>query len=186
MKLRVMYRDQCVAAAGGYGPEYNTENITEPTLIISIFGSDDTPPMELLEAAKENHDIIHIEFLEFDDIDGYSKNKKLKPMTDKDADTIIRAVSQYNDRITQIIVHCNAGYSRSPAVAAAIALYLGQDDTDFFGNNYRANKYVYEMMLDAINRKKAKNVQHRVSLNAITKGVKNVSKQIRNHLRLQR
>lgn len=34
MKIKVMYRAQCLAAALGYGPEYDAENIDEPTLII--------------------------------------------------------------------------------------------------------------------------------------------------------
>lgn len=36
MKIKVMYRAQCLAAALGYGPEYDAESIDEPTLIISM------------------------------------------------------------------------------------------------------------------------------------------------------
>ena len=34
MQIKVMHREQCFAAAGGYGQEYNTESITIPTMII--------------------------------------------------------------------------------------------------------------------------------------------------------
>lgn len=34
MKVNVMYRAQCLAAYLGYGPDFDAENITEPTLII--------------------------------------------------------------------------------------------------------------------------------------------------------
>ena len=67
MKIKVMYRSQCLAAALGHGPEYDTENIDEPTLIISISGTDDEPPLILNEA--ENKNIRHVEYLQFDDID---------------------------------------------------------------------------------------------------------------------
>ena len=36
MKIKTMYRTQCLAAVEGYGPEYDTDNIIEPTLIVSI------------------------------------------------------------------------------------------------------------------------------------------------------
>lgn len=39
MQIKVMHREQCFAAAGGYGQEYNTENITIPTMIISKDGA---------------------------------------------------------------------------------------------------------------------------------------------------
>ena len=45
MKLKVMYRAQCLAAALGHGPEYDAENIDEPTLIISISSTDDQLPL---------------------------------------------------------------------------------------------------------------------------------------------
>lgn len=33
MKINVMYRAQCLAAYLGYGPDFDVENIAEPTLI---------------------------------------------------------------------------------------------------------------------------------------------------------
>lgn len=32
MKIKVMYRTQCLAAYLGYGPDFDVENISEPTL----------------------------------------------------------------------------------------------------------------------------------------------------------
>lgn len=54
MKIKVMYRAQCLAAALGYGPEYDAENIDEPTLIISISSTDDKLPLIMNEADNEN------------------------------------------------------------------------------------------------------------------------------------
>ena len=73
----------------------------------------------------ENENIRHIEYLQFDDIDTDKSTHGLKPMSDEDAGHIVDALSQYVHEISQIIVHCDAGYSRSPAVAAALAKALG-------------------------------------------------------------
>lgn len=47
MKIKVMYRTQCLAAYLGYGPDFDVENISEPTLIISISSTDDQIPLIL-------------------------------------------------------------------------------------------------------------------------------------------
>lgn len=130
MKIKVMYRAQCLAAALGYGPEYDAENIDEPTLIISISSTDDKLPHIMDEADNEN--IRHIEYLQFDDIDTAENIHGLIPMSDEDAGRIVNAFLQYVDGVSQIIVHCDAGYSRSPAVAAALAKALGESDEEFF------------------------------------------------------
>ena len=46
MKIKVMYRTQCLAAYLGYGPDFDVENIGEPTLIISISSTDDQIPLK--------------------------------------------------------------------------------------------------------------------------------------------
>lgn len=56
----------------------------------------------------------------------YEMKHGLKPMSDEDAGCIVDAFLQYVDGVSQIIVHCDAGYSRSPAVAAALAKALGE------------------------------------------------------------
>lgn len=71
MKLSVMYRAQCFAAAAGYGPEYDVENIDVPTLIISISDTDTPIPNILAEHEKENPNIVHVEFLQFADFKKY-------------------------------------------------------------------------------------------------------------------
>ena len=72
------------------------------------------------------------------------------PMRDEDAQKIVRAVEQWKDKVEQIVVHCDAGYSRSSAVAAALALALngrGADDEFFVKGNYCPNMHVYNTML---------------------------------------
>lgn len=67
MKINVMYRSQCLAAYLGCEPDFDVENIAEPTLIISISSTDDQIPLIL--KSGENKMVAHVEFLMFDDID---------------------------------------------------------------------------------------------------------------------
>ncbi len=58
-------------------------------------------------------------------------------------------VRAHRDDVERIVVHCDAGMSRSPAVAAALSRALTGDDSDFFGGRYRPNMRVYRLLLDA-------------------------------------
>lgn len=62
MQIKVMHREQCFAAAGGYGQEYNTENITIPTMIISISCLDKAIPNRLEKYRRENKSIINVAY----------------------------------------------------------------------------------------------------------------------------
>ena len=57
-------------------------------------------------------------------------------------------VQEHLPEIQRIIVHCDAGVSRSPVVAAALARVLNDDDTEFFGGRYRPNMRVYRTLLE--------------------------------------
>ena len=62
MQIKVMHREQCFAAAGGYGQEYNTESITIPTMIISISCLDKAIPNRLEKYRRENKNIINVAY----------------------------------------------------------------------------------------------------------------------------
>jgi len=57
-------------------------------------------------------------------------------------------VQQHLFESQSIIVHCDAGVSRSSAVAAALARVLNDDDAEFFGGRYRPNMRVYRTLLE--------------------------------------
>lgn len=46
-----------------------------------------------------------------------------------------------------VVLHCNAGVSRSPGVAAALARVLRGDDAEFF-TRYKPNTRVHRLLLD--------------------------------------
>lgn len=147
--IKVMYRAQCFAAAAGYGPEYDVENINIPTLIISISSMDTKVPNILERHKKENKNIISVIYAQFDDIDSGTEVHGEIPMMKSDAKHIVDGIEHNINRIQQIIVHCDAGYSRSPAVAAAIAKAFGIDDEEYFsGGRYCPNRHVYRTMLN--------------------------------------
>lgn len=47
----------------------------------------------------------------------------------------------------RVVVHCDAGMCRSPAVAAALSKVLCGEDEDFF-RRYRPNRRVYRLLLE--------------------------------------
>jgi len=67
-------------------------------------------------------------------------------MTPEHARAIWAFVDRHRAAVPVLVVHCELGMSRSPAVAAAVARGLGQDDDPVF-RAYRPNRYVYDLML---------------------------------------
>ena len=93
-------------------------------------------------------EVFHVQF---DDIDSSETINGETPMSKSDAKTIVDAFMKYKDRVEQIIVHCDAGYSRSPAVAAALAKALGMSDEVYFSSGqYCPNRHVYRMMMNEL------------------------------------
>ena len=54
-------------------------------------------------------------------------------------------VGQWKGTVETIVVHCEQGMSRSPAVAAAICKMLGGDNRQFF-HEYLPNQHVYGLL----------------------------------------
>lgn len=59
-------------------------------------------------------------------------------------------IEQHLEGLERVVLHCDAGVSRSPAVAAALAKCLEGDDSEFF-RRYRPNMRVYRALLDEWN-----------------------------------
>jgi len=68
-------------------------------------------------------------------------------MTPGQAKDIWAFVRRHEAGIEAVVVHCEAGLSRSPAVAAALAKAYGQDESRYF-RKYMPNQYVYRTMLE--------------------------------------
>lgn len=56
-------------------------------------------------------------------------------------------VGEHWDNIEELVIHCDAGQSRSPGVAAALDKVLNGDDSRWW-RGYRFNYLVYETLLN--------------------------------------
>lgn len=133
--------------------QYCKEKHNRDAVIISI--SD--PSIEYDEApfcSKENR-VSAVLPLSFSDADGPGKDvygldvDEEDLMNDEDAVKIARFVNENRDKL--IIVHCDAGISRSAGVGAAIAKYFtGNADTFFNSGRYSPNMWCYSKTMMAL------------------------------------
>ena len=70
-------------------------------------------------------------------------------MKSAQAKRIWKFVCEHQDKIGTLVVQCEQGASRSPAVAAAICRTLGGDDSRFF-DEFVPNRYVYALLLKTV------------------------------------
>jgi predicted protein tyrosine phosphatase len=131
--------------------------IKTPHAIISITDPDSGLPSF---APNENRlGILHLQFYDLEDI---SEEMSLKDAVeyvtmfghglfkDEQAAEIVDFVEGIRDRAKGILVHCEAGVSRSAAVAAVIELVLnGSNERVFNDRRYSPNLYVYSKLLKA-------------------------------------
>ena len=86
--------------------------------------------------------------LKFDDVTADSAFGQC--ITDKDAEAIRAFVERTKDQVKRIIVHCEAGVSRSAGVAAALMKVLNGDDMAIFQNKlFCPNMTCYRKVLTA-------------------------------------
>lgn len=145
MNVKVMSRDNAV--------DYCRHGRFEPSVIISIsnpYTKYDTEPFK----SEKNRviDILRLSFVDADcegDLDVYGRVASAADlMNDEKANQVVDFVEKYVDY--PIIVHCDAGISRSAGVAAAILKHYTGDDNQIFGaHRYAPNMLVYYKILKA-------------------------------------
>lgn len=81
------------------------------------------------------------------------RSKTIRLMSESQAREIWTFVHRHAAEVKTIVVHCEQGMSRSPAVAAAIRQGMGGDCRRFF-REYQPNRYIYELMARGINVKR--------------------------------
>ena len=109
-----------------------------PHLLISISAPNDKPKL------PKNKNRIATLSLEFHDFDRQYDGFKL--FSKEDALNVFEFLKQNKD-IKNIVIHCDAGISRSPAIAAALAKIFNGDDSKYF-EKYLPNMLVYKTMID--------------------------------------
>ena len=99
------------------------------------------------DSKKYGSGIVDVLFLFFDDVEAGEPN----PISRSDAAAIADFVKRYEKTVDKIIVHCNAGVSRSAGVCAAIMKYMTGDDMALFGKAfYCPNSTCYRYVLEAL------------------------------------
>ena len=143
---------------------YSYQTHDKTSAIISISNSYDLYPKF---ARFSDNNIKDILFLFFDDIEDFeirSSQRYYKKdegevfdsllqthyqlCTTNIAKNIVDFVLLWKDKVDKIIVHCEAGVSRSSGVCAAIKKALTGNDTDIFGSlRYYPNMTCYNLVL---------------------------------------
>jgi len=134
MQFRVMNRN--TAKRYTYGP-----NCILDCLIISITDCGSVP-----NQFKSNPHIKGILRLEFDDVDFGEKNC----ITPEQGNKIVNFVTPRINNIDLIIVHCEAGISRSAGICAALMKIFTNDDSEIFDNpKYAPNMSCYRTVMNS-------------------------------------
>ena len=134
MKVTVMNR---VSAK-----RYSYHTHPESSVIISI--TDPDKESNVFEKSPLNN-IKAVLRVQFQDVDAPNPES----ITNGDASKIAKFAMLWYNKVDVIIVHCEAGQSRSAGAAAAILKYFtGKDDAIFDDYRYTPNRTVYRKVLN--------------------------------------
>jgi predicted protein tyrosine phosphatase len=127
-----------------------SNEVQDDHIIISIYTPSDTIPIPVL-----NDHSVSVLSLAFHDLDGQPALAtelalgEIVLFNDEMAHYIVSFVSSFNS-VDTIVVHCDAGQSRSAGVAAAIAKFFNGNDDRFFNSlRYTPNRLAYRKVLQA-------------------------------------
>lgn len=119
--------------------KFSFGNIPEKTIIISItdVGSEDN-------RFNRQSNLVDVCRVKFDDVEKGEENC----ITKSDAQKIVDFMKKYDD-IQNVIVHCEAGVSRSAGCCAALMLACNGSDMEIFSNPvFCPNMTVYRTVLN--------------------------------------
>ena len=133
--------------------------LVRPPMVPHAFISIRTPGDPNVVKLPINHHTKGVLHLKFHDLDvvpqealdrGYLDGvNPAELFTDEMAQQVVQFMQPLKDQIDLLVAHCDAGWSRSPGVAAAIArTFYGLDDSHFF-KRYTPNRRVYRNILNA-------------------------------------
>lgn len=126
------------------------------TLVLSIRCPGEDKP-NFPDTIKNGNDskIYDIFYMEFNDLE--NDEKEYKAPTLNDFNGLKQFIDENITAVEQILVHCGAGYSRSPGLALAICEYLGIDNDIRNNKDYYPNLLVYNLAKKELGIDKDKN-----------------------------
>ena len=99
-----------------------------------------------LESKTIENGVEKVLFLCFDDVETEPNG-----MRKEDAEKVAEFIKEIGKNYDVLVVHCDAGISRSSGVAAAIMKYLYNNDAKIFDSPmYQPNMRCYRLVLDAL------------------------------------
>ncbi len=110
-----------------------------PHLIISITSAEDD--VARIPAGPHTLELIRLSFLDV-------AEGQPGAMTEEHAMKILAAFERHRPPLERVVLHCDAGVSRSPGVALALATLVGADTTEI-GRRYAPNRHVVHTLLRA-------------------------------------
>lgn len=114
-------------------------------VVISIHDPDKRRPRIPKQAGLR--DVLTLAFDDAEPIAGITLPDHVALMTAAQAGDIVAFFRKHVETVGAVVVHCEQGMSRSPAVAAALCRCHGEDDAFFF-RNYQPNRHVYDLVLN--------------------------------------
>jgi len=91
-------------------------------------------------------DVLYLAFNDAEPSESLALPAEIVLMSEAQAREAWAFVQKWAGQVGAVIVHCEQGMSRSPAVAAALCSAFGGDERRFF-KEYQPNQYVYQLML---------------------------------------
>lgn len=115
-----------------------------------------SPGEPLAEVKKQAglRDVLYLAFSGIEPRADLRLSAEIEFFTPAQADEICAFVHRHKADVGAIVVHCEKGQSRSPAIAAAISEGLGLDAQRFW-KLYTPKKYLYEAVSEAFKRSAA-------------------------------
>ena len=126
--------------------EYAMNKHRDKAVIISISSYTGAPAFIIPDSTNNIIDVLKLRFNDTDCSDGFSGG-----MIVEQGIKVRDFFNKYVMSVDKIIVHCEAGQSRSAGVAAALMKYYYNDDTPIFNNKrYTPNMRCYRVTLNAL------------------------------------
>ena len=115
-------------------------------IVISIYDPEREKPNVKHQAGLRA--VLQLAFHDAEPTGSPTLDRQLTMMSDDQAREIWRFVDRHKDAVGTVVVHCEGGISRSPAVAAALCARLGGDEAHFF-QAFQPNGHVYRLVRNA-------------------------------------
>jgi predicted protein tyrosine phosphatase len=114
-------------------------------VVISIHDPDKQPPP--IRKQPGFRASLVLSFDDAEEVPAMALPGEIVLMSRGQAKKIRRFIEKHREDVGAVVVHCEAGMSRSPGVAAALCRAFGQDD-QLFWQEYQPNRHVYRLVLD--------------------------------------